>query len=80
MYIHNFFKALVRLWEIDIICLNYLYRFLNDESIMKGYYAYHCDPELAILSPKPAFLHFPIMVENLQSLIFSNPKLLSLCV
>lgn len=47
---------------------------------MKGYYAYHCDPELAILSPKPAFLHFPIMVENLQSLIFSNPKLLSLCV
>ena len=51
-----------------------------EESIMKGYSAYHCDPKLAILSPKPAFLHFPIMVENLQSLIFSNPKLLSLCV
>jgi len=47
---------------------------------MKGYSAYYCDPKLAILSPKPAFLHFPIMVENLQSLIFSNPKLLSLCV
>ena len=47
---------------------------------MKGYSAYHCDPKLATLSPKPAFLHFPIMLENLQSLIFSNPKLLSLCV
>lgn len=26
---------------------------------MKGYSAYHCDPEHAILSPKPAFLYFP---------------------